>query len=133
MSFESRITRCNGITLEYHQHFGPPLPMSGRLPLHAAAFAADDAGKLKLEVVCNGSSSSNSEACLGDGRVLWGGDIMDCVPPGVTMFDVLPPCDAPWSMLLPEFLRELGSNGGGVDVLLLNYGERIARATFPAR
>jgi hypothetical protein len=125
MSFESRVTRCHGITLEYHQLFGPSAPLSGRLPLHAAAFATDAAGQLKLEPVCNGSSSS--DVCLGDGRLLWGGDVMDCVPPGVTMFDVLPPCNAPWSMPLLQFLRELGSSGGGVDFLMLNYGESTPR------
>ena len=47
---------------------------------------------------------------------------MDCVPPGVTVFDVLPPCDAPWQMDLLQFLRDVGSSGGGVDLLMLNYG-----------
>ncbi len=51
---------------------------------------------------------------------------MDCAPPGVSLFDVLPPCDAPWQMDLPQFLEHVGSSGGGVDVLLLNYGVTAA-------
>jgi hypothetical protein len=121
MSFESRITHCNGVTLEYHQYFGPSSSLSGRLPLHAASFAGGIGSRFKMEAVCNGSGSIIDQ-CLGDGRFLWGGDIMDCAPPGVTLFDLLPPCDAPWQMDLPRFLEDVGSSGGGVDVLLLNYG-----------
>jgi hypothetical protein len=47
---------------------------------------------------------------------------MDCAPPGATAFDVLPPCSEPWSMGLLQFLADVGGAGGGVDVLLLNYG-----------
>jgi hypothetical protein len=132
-SFESRVTRCGGVTLEYHQYFGPPSQMSGRLPLHAPSFAVHNSSSLKMEPVCHdgsvsSSSSSISRVCLGDGRFLWGGDIMDCVPPGVTAFDVLPPCAAPWNMDLLQFLADVGGAGGGVDVLLLNYGARAAAA-----
>jgi hypothetical protein len=136
-SFESRVTHCRGVTLEYHQYFGPPSQMSGRLPLHAPSFAVHNSSSFKMEPVCHGggsnsssssSSSSSSNVCLGDGRFLWGGDIMDCVPPGVTAFDVLPPCAAPWSMDLLQFLADVGGRGGGVDVLLLNYGARAAAA-----
>jgi hypothetical protein len=129
MSFESRVTRCDGITLEYHQFFGRGAHVSGRLPLHAASFHDAAVNRFRMERVCgNGSASSSSsssgvgDVCLGDGRFLWGGDVMDCAPPGVTVFDVLPPCDAPWQMDLLQFLRDLGSSGGGVDLLVLNYG-----------
>ena len=124
MSFEGRVTRCSGITLEYHQLFGGAQPLSGRLPLHAPSFS-DAPAHLRMESVCSSSSStssSNHSSCLGDGRLLWGGDIMDCAPPGVTAFDVLPVCEAPWEMSLLQFLQDLGGNAGGVDLLLLNYG-----------
>jgi hypothetical protein len=124
MSFEGRVTRCNGVVLEYHQFFGPPSHLTGRLPLHAPAFINDISGELNLKSVCNDSSS-----CLGDGRFLWGGGIMDCVPPGVTAFDVLPPCSPPWQMDLVQFLMHVGSTGGGVDLLLLNYGAQSLRWT----
>lgn len=125
MSFESRVTHCNGVTLEYHQYFGPSSSLSGRLPLHAATFAGGEGSRFKMEAVCNGSGSIVDQ-CLGHGRFLWGGDIMDCAPPGVSLFDVLPPCDATWQMDLPQFLEHVGSSGGGVDVLLLNYGVTAA-------
>ncbi len=126
MSFESRVTRCNGVVLEYHQHFGPTAPLTGRLPLLSKSFADAAPSGIKMERVCNSSSSSSSssESCLGDGRFLWGGDIMDCAPPGVTQFDVLPPCDPPWQMHLIPFLERVGSSGG-VDILLLNYGAPV--------
>jgi len=121
MSFEGRVTRCSGVTLEYHQYFGAGA-LSGRLPLHTPSFSSGTPGHVKMERVCNGSSGSSiSDSCLGSGRFLWGGDIMDCVPPGVTAFDVLPPCQPPWQMQLLQFLQNV-TDSGGVDYLLLNYG-----------